>query len=168
MASTLDLSPHIRISEPSSPVSWSKFTLSFIGLVAVGVSIGVFGSEHLLDLEDGWLMSLFLSLAVLGFGASSLLLWRQKTETQEIVVSKEFVEVRSSLLRKPLFHSPVATTKLQRFTSPGGREQIFLRNEEKALEVGQNLDPEQQQKLIQHLQNLLGERAPLGFSRKTA
>lgn len=167
MASTLDLSPHIRISEPGSSISWSKFTFSFIGLMTVGISIGVFGAEHLLDLEEGWLMSLFLSLSVLGFGASSLLSWRKKSETQEIVVSKEFVEVRSSLLRKPLFHSPVSTTKLQRFTSPGGREQIFLRNEEKALEVGQNLNSEQQQKLIQHLQTLLGERAPLGFSRKT-
>lgn len=168
MASTLDLSPqYIRISESNSSISWSKFILSFLGLIGVGLGVALFGGEDLLNIENGGLMSLFLSLAVLGFGTSSLLSWRQKSETQEIRIAQGIVEVRSSLLRKPLFHSSIDTTKVQRFRLQDGREQIFLRNNEKALEVGQTLGQEDQKSLAKHLETVLGEHAPLGFSRRT-
>lgn len=168
MASILDLSPqYIRIGEIESSISWSKFILSFSGLVGVGLGIALFGQEGLLNMENGWLMSLFLSLAVLGFGTSSLLSWRQRVERQEIVITNGFIEVRSSHLRKPLFYSSIGAAKLQRFRLQDGREQIFLRNSEKALEIGQSLDPEKQKVLAKHLETVLGKQTPLGFTRRT-
>lgn len=170
MTSVLDLSSFpIRISEPHTHKSFLKFVVSFVGLISVGATIGIFGESlggNILDTGQGVLMAFFLSFAVLGFGISALLAWRQKVETQEIRLDKNFVEVRSSLLKTPLFHSPISATKVQRFQLPGGRQQIFLRSEEKALEIGHNLEEEQQNKLAQHLENLLGSHAPLGFSRK--
>lgn len=168
MSATLDLSSSpIRISEPAGRTSYSKFLVSFVGLIALGGSIAVFGGslDNVMSGGQSPLISLFLSLAVLGFGLSSLLSWRQKSETQEIVVGQNFIEVRSSLLKTPLFHSPLTTTKIQRFQLPGGRQQIFLRNEEKALEIGQTLEQTQQDQLAQHLENVLGVHAPLGFRK---
>ena len=158
----------VRIVHLHPHTSLSKFAISFVGLLCVGLSVALWGNGQikLVSSQDTAMLSVFMAVAVLGFGMSSVLSWRQKGDVQEIGFEGAHVVVRSSQLKQALFSFPITATKLQCFHLPGGRQQLFLRTDEMALEIGQSLTPDQQNKLAEHLEMVLGVHAPLGFARK--
>lgn len=162
---------HMVMKEKNASRKWARFVLSFIGLLLIGgfVTMGmVLPSVYEMNLRDTGQMAMTACfiVAALGFGVASLLSWRQKGERQAIVIKNNMVKLQSSKLRQPLFSASIEHTKFQRFQRPDGKQQLFLRAGERAVEVGQRLPMPEQNLLATELEKVLGVHAPLGFSRR--
>ena len=121
-----------------------------MGLLGLGLVAGGVASGYLVDGGLNPLIPLAAVVAVLGFGILTILSWRRSGEFEIVEVVDGRLRLVNSSHRGFMFDAPLEQAKVHRVRHSMGLR-LCLRDGVRAVEVGNNLSPEQREVLAERI-----------------
>lgn len=131
-----------------------------LGLVAVAVIVSL---QPYLSAQDitAPFMAFSLAFGVVVFGVAALGSWRRAEEVEAVEIQNGRLQLVVSFYQKPLFDAPLEIAQVHRFVLPkNGGMKLFLRDGERAIEVGADMSGEEREALAQRLDLLVAPYKP--------
>lgn len=143
----------IRETRHSYAVWRTVFALLGLGAVAVIVSVQPYLTAQ--DLSAP-LVSLGLAFGVVLLGVAALGSWRRSEDVEAMEVNRGRLQLVMSFCRQPLFDAPLEIAQIHRFMLPkNAGMKLFLRDGERAVEVGADMAAEDRESLANRLDALV-------------
>lgn len=130
-----------------------------VGLLGLGVVAGGVASGYLIDTEVGPVVPLIAAFSVIGFGLASIASWRRSGECEILEIVDGRLRLLSSRHRIYIFDAPIEKARVQRVKHSLGTR-LCLRDGERAVEVGNNLTPEQREVLAHRIDAIIASQSP--------
>lgn len=143
----------IREARHSNGVLRTLFGVLGLGIVAGIVSL----QPYLSDLDvTAPVLAMSLAFGVIVFGVAALNSWRRSEDLEAVEIQNGRLQLVMSFCQKPLFDAPLEIAQVHRFLLPkSGGMKLFLRDGERAVEVGADMSSEEREVLASRLDSLV-------------
>ncbi len=143
----------IRETRRSNGVWRTLFGVLGLGLVTLLVLFQPYMND--VDMTAP-LMAFAMAFGVLVFGLAALSSWRRSEDMEAVEIQNGRLKLIVSFYEQPVFDAPLSIAQVHRFTLPkNGGTKLFLRDGQKAVEIGADMTEDDRQQLANRLDSLV-------------